>query len=142
MTPPHWHALQFIDACLHLSELSDEPLHHEEVDLFHTVATVKVPPEISFTFDGAGETLDFHRELERFNFSELPAGTVWAEVDGTGVPLEVISENGNPVTGRYFMNDDVVLKNRIAVMPSMLTSDHRVIEQDCLCYLMERWQHV
>ena len=136
------HTLQFIDACLHLSELSDEPLHHEEVDLFHTVATVKVPPEISFTFDGAGETLDFHRELERFNFSELPAGTVWAEVDGTGVPLEVISENGNPVTGRYFMNDDGVLKNRIAVMPSMLTSDHRVIEQDCLCYLMERWQHV
>ena len=24
------------------------------------------------------------------------------------------------------------------VMPSMLTQDRRVIQQDCLCYLMER----
>jgi succinylglutamate desuccinylase len=136
------HTLRFVDACLHLSELSDEPLHHEEVDLFHTVATVKVPQEASFGFDSDEVTINFHSELERFNFSELPVGTVWAEVDGGDVPLEVISENGNPVSGRYFTNDNGVLKNRVTVMPSMLTTDHRIIEQDCLCYLMERWEHV
>jgi hypothetical protein len=31
------------------------------------------------------------------------------------------------------------LLTRRVVMPSMLTLDERVIRQDCLCYLMERF---
>ena len=133
------HTRQFIDACLHLSELSDESLHHEELDLFHTVATVRIPQGVDFDFEDSERTVSFYRELERFNFSELPEGTAWGEVSDSDLPLEVISENGNSVVERFFVNDGGLLKNRVPVMPSMLTSDHRVIEQDCLCYLMERW---
>jgi succinylglutamate desuccinylase len=133
------HTRQFVDACLHLSELSGEPLHHEEIDLFHTVATVKVPKDIGFDFEDDTQVISFYRELERFNFCELPEGTAWGKVASDALPLEVISENGNSVAERFFVNDGGLLKNRIPVMPSMLTSDHRVIEQDCLCYLMERW---
>ncbi|MEJ2328937.1 MAG: M14 family metallopeptidase [Gammaproteobacteria bacterium] len=130
---------QFVDACLHLSELSGEPLHHEEIDLFHTVATVKVPKDVGFDFEDDTRTISFYSELERFNFCELPEGTAWAKISSGTLPLEVISENGNSVAERFFLNEDGLLKNRVPVMPSMLTSDHRVIEQDCLCYLMERW---
>ncbi len=134
------HTVQFIDACLHLSELSGGPLHHEEIDLFHTVATVKVPKGVDFDFEDDARTISFYRELERFNFCELPEGTAWGNITSDTLPLEVISENGNSVAERFFVNDGGLLKNRIPVMPSMLTSDHRVIEQDCLCYLMERWR--
>ena len=133
------HTRQFIDACLHLSELSDESLRHEEIDLFHTVATVKIPQAVDFDFEDSARTISLFRELERFNFSELPEGTAWGELSDSNLPLEVISENGNSVVERFFINDGGLLKNRVPVMPSMLTSDHRVIEQDCLCYLMERW---
>ena len=133
------HTRQFVDACLHLSELSGEPLHHEEIDLFHTVATVKVPKDVGFDFEDDTRTISFYSELERFNFCELPEGTAWGTISNGTLPLEVISENGNSVAERFFVNDDGLLKNRVPVMPSMLTSDLRVIEQDCLCYLMERW---
>ncbi len=133
------HTMEFVDACLHLHELSSEPLHHEEIDLYHTVAIVKIPKDISFGFDGEDRTLSFHLELERFNFSELPAKTVWAEIYGQQIPLEVISENGNIVTDRFFENAGGKLINKIPLMPSMLTINKRVIEQDCLCYIMERY---
>ena len=136
------HTRQFVDACLHLSELSGEPLHHEEIDLFHTVATVKVPKDVGFDFEDDTRTISFYSELERFNFCELPEGTAWGTISNGTLPLEVISENGNSVAERFFVNDDGLLKNRVPVMPSMLTSDLRVIEQDCLCYLMERWAAV
>jgi succinylglutamate desuccinylase len=136
------HTMQFVDAALHLSELSAEPLHHEEVDLFHTVATVRIPRDVSFGFNAPDCTINFHEELERYNFRELPRETVWAEVAGQEIPVEVFSEDGERVTGKYFEIDQGLLRNSVAVMPSMLTMDHRVIEQDCLCYLMERWQHV
>lgn len=134
------HTVQFVDAALHLTELSAEPLNHEEIDLFHTVATVRVPSETSFGFNTPECRINFHEELERYNFRELPRETVWAEVDGTDVPVEVFSEDGVEVTDRYFEVDRGLLRNKMTVMPSMLTMDHRVIEQDCLCYLMERWK--
>ena len=50
-----------------------------------------------------------------------------------------MDEHGNDVAQRYFSTDGEELRVRVPVMPSMLTRDHRVIRQDCLCYLMERY---
>ena len=134
------HAVEYIDECLHLFELSDKALVHEEVDLFHTVATVKIPDNIQFNFDqGSNAQLNFHNELEHYNFSELNAGTVWAEYEGTEMPLSVFSENGEEVFDKYFTVSNGKVSNRKNVMPAMLTTNHKVIEQDCLCYLMERY---
>jgi hypothetical protein len=36
---------------------------------------------------------------------------------------------------------DGKIRLRVPVMPSMLTLDERVVRQDCLCYLMERYDH-
>ena len=45
---------------------------------------------------------------------------------------------GNDVTEQYFDFSSRDVLTRREVMPSMLTLDRRVIQQDCLCYLMER----
>ena len=45
------------------------------------------------------------------------------------------------VTERYFAVEGGRLLTRVPVMPSMLTCDPVVIRQDCLCYLMERYDH-
>ena len=55
------------------------------------------------------------------------------------MPLVVTSENGEIVTTEYFELHGGRLQNLVPVMPSMLTRDERVIRQDCLCYLMERY---
>ena len=40
---------------------------------------------------------------------------------------------------RFFAIDNQRLVTTVPVMPSMLTCDPTVIRQDCLCYLMERY---
>lgn len=132
------HTQQFVEDCLHLHDLSDEPLSHTEVDLFHTVATVKIPAQIEFGF-GDHHLLNLDPQLERFNFSELPVGTHWGDMANDEMPFVVTDEEGEIVTSDYFELQQVRLLNRLPVMPSMLTRDERVIRQDCLCYLMERY---
>ena len=135
------HALEFLDACLHLAEFPEHPVHKGDIELFHTVATVKVPGGVSLGFAGEDTDLVFVDDLDFMNFRELPAGTVIArahpEFSGG---LEVIDEEGNDVGEDYFMRrDDEVVTCR-PFIPSMLTLDTRVIRQDCLCYVMEPYQ--
>ncbi len=135
------HAEDYLEACLHLARLPSHPVPAHDLDLFHTVAVVKVPPEVSFGFGEHGYDIDFLEDLERFNFRELPPGTRWGRVNRAagGVPLEVRDDRDQEVTGRYFEVSRGQLLLRQAVMPSMLTRDVAVIRQDCLCYLMERY---
>lgn len=134
------HALEFVDACLHLSEIPDHPVAAHDVDLFHTVAIVRVPRTYSFGFGEKAVDICFVDDLDRLNFRELPAGTTLAHIDGIdGLPLEASDEEGNEVAERFFRVEDNMLRTVRTVMPSMFTLDERVIRQDCLGYLMERY---
>ncbi|NOQ35205.1 MAG: peptidase M14 [Methylococcaceae bacterium] len=133
------HAFEYLDSCLHLSELADHPVVPQDLDLFHTVALVKVPADIKFSFDDPNATLLLDKEIERMNFTEIPAGTILGKVNNGGqIPLIAQEENGNIVTNEFFDIQNNELQIRRKTMPSMLTLDERVIQQDCLCYLMER----
>ena len=134
------HALEFLDACLHLSELPGHMPGGQDVDLFHTVATVRVSRAFSFGF-GPGDTdICFVEDLDHLNFRELPAGTVLAQLSGVeAMPLEALDESGRDVAPRFFRLRDGALETARPLMPSMFTLDARVIRQDCLGYLMERY---
>lgn len=132
------HAREFVEAVLHLDHFPQHPVSAHDYELFHTVATVKVPPQVAFGFDCPQRELNLFADLERLNFRELPAGTQFAEVTGEGVKLQAWSESGEEQAERFFYNERGALKTRLVLMPSMLTLDERVIRQDCLCYLMER----
>ncbi len=133
------HSEQFIEAVLKLAAIPGHPVAHCDIDLFHTVAVVKIPRDISFGFGATATDIQFIEDLDRLNFSELLAGTVlgYSNVD-KAVRLEVRDEQGREVNQRYFSYNDGMICTRTAVMPSMLTLDSQVIRQDCLCYLMER----
>lgn len=134
------HAKGYLDACLHLAEFPGHPVASHDIDLYHTVAVAKVPDEIAIGFGGSDAELDFLADLDRLNFRELAADTVIGHVsDGVGLPLSVKDEHGRDVSSRYFVVEEGQLRTRCALMPSMLTLDERVIRQDCLCYIMERY---
>lgn len=134
------HTVGFLDACLHLAEFPERPVADHDVDLYHTVAVAKMAPDVSFGFGDAGAEVDFLTDLDQLNFRELPAATVIAHLrDGGRPPLVVRDEQGHDVTDRYFECADGQLRTRGRLMPSMLTLDERVIRQDCLCYIMERY---
>jgi hypothetical protein len=134
------HAREFLEACLHLSDIPDHPVAPHDVDLFHTVAIVRVPTVFSFGFGDNPVDICFTEDLDHMNFRELPAGTALAHLNGVdGMPLEARDETGREVADSFFIVKDNVLRTTRVVMPSMFTLDERVIRQDCLGYLMERY---
>jgi hypothetical protein len=134
------HAVQYLEACLHLSEHPQHPVAHQDIDLFHTVARVTLSPAARIGFAPQAGDIVFEPDLDRLNFQELPAGTELGRIDGQGLELlEVRDERGRDVLADYFTLNDGRLCLLRSVMPSMLTKDIDIIRQDCLCYLMERY---
>lgn len=133
------HASAFLDAVLHLAEIPRHALAHGDVDLFHTIATVKVPDDVSMSFDGTPADLVFRADLDHLNFSELEPGTEIATVHRDDVPpLHVPGAAGENRWRALFSLRDGTLRLEPRLMPAMLTRSIAAVRQDCLCYLMER----
>jgi succinylglutamate desuccinylase len=133
------HTLAFLESCLHLEEVSLRPVDPEAVHLFHMVATVRVPENVLFGFGKVPADLALRDDLDSLNFDELPAGTAFGALrNGHAQPLRAEDTEGVDVTDLYFDFAAGQVRTRRDIMPSMLTLDRRVIQQDCLCYLMER----
>ncbi len=134
------HATDYLHACLQLSEIPSHPVAAHDIELYHTVAVVRVPPEHTFGFGDADNAINFPVHLDTMNFRELPVGSLIAEcIGGIAQPLDVRDEQDHSVAERFFELEEGRLLTRVPVMPSMLTCDPEVIRQDCLCYLMERY---
>jgi hypothetical protein len=132
------HAASFVEACLNLSHFPEHPVAKHDMDLFHTVATVKVPEDVAFGFDHDALAIRFRDDLDHLNFQEIPIHTPLGKANG-GTLLDAWNEAGENIGGRYFEVSNGILRTRRSVVPAMLTKDVRVIRQDCLCYLMERY---
>lgn len=133
------HARDYVDACLHLSELPQHPVASHDVDLFHTVAIVKVRENVSFGFGDESVDLRLVNDMDHLNFRELPSGTQlgWLKDNGL-IALDVCDDNGQEVYEKYFSVDAGALVTARPLMPSMFTLDEKIIRQDCLGYLMEK----
>jgi len=138
------HAAEFVRAVLNLSAMPTHPIAPRDIDVFHTVATVKVNPTCRFTYGDEACDMRFEPELDHMNFAEVSPGTRIASLtEDFPDPLIVIDENGETVTERYFEVGRGAITFRRSTIPAMITLDLEVIRQDCLCYLMERfpWQN-
>ncbi len=135
------HALRFCEACLHIDHLPEQAVHAGDIDLFHTVATVRVAADLSFCFDRRSDVdIEFVEAIERYNFTELDAMTPLARLHrDIDRPLQVTDEQGQDVSKQFFLVRQGQLLSKRPFMPSMLTTDVTLIRQDCLCYLMERY---
>lgn len=133
------HAMTYLESCLQLDELPDQPPAPDELDLFRMVATVHVPPDTDFGFLPASHSLSFEENLDHLNFRELPPATRLGKVNGGASRyLLAVDHQGRDITDDYFVFSDGYVSTHKPLMPAMLTADAGVIRQDCLCYLMER----
>jgi len=134
------HAAEYLDACLHLAGFPEHSMPRQDIDLYHTVAITKVPENISFGFGSAKTDICFIDDLDHYNFREVfPGMTIAHTSRDLDDFFQVIDEAGVDVTEDYFVLEDNEIRFKQNVMPSMLTLDEKVIRQDCLCYLMERY---
>jgi hypothetical protein len=137
------HVVEFLNGCLHLEHIPDTPVRAHDMDLFHTVAIVKIPGGYSFGFGALDTDLQFMAEMDHLNFQVLEAGATFARRrEGSDAFLEAWNDDGEQAGDRYFVIEGDEIRTRLPVMPSMLTLQQDIIRMDCLCYLMERvdWQ--
>lgn len=133
------HAHEFLHACLNLSHIPDSQVSDQDLNLFHTVATVRVPSEFSFGFGKESADILFDSQLDHLNFCELSPGTHLADLGGAGgARLEVLDEQGRDVGEQFLNYQQGKILTRVPLMPSMFTLNREVIRQDCVGYLMER----
>jgi succinylglutamate desuccinylase len=132
-------AAELVEAALALSHFPEHPVPRQDLDLYHTVAVVKVPRDTTFAFDGSPADIRFVSTLEQMNFRDLEPGTVLAEVSSSAAcTLDVWGEDDSDLAGQFLERQGATLRLKRAVTPSMLTFDRRAVRQDCLCYFMER----
>ena len=134
------HAFEFVNAALHLSDIPSHPVAKQDIDLFHTIAIVKVPEQASFSFNGDSCEICFDKNIDHMNFKEVNTGTQIGQLHGDNpIHLEAWNNDSIDVSEEIFdySNNEIRLKKQ--VMPAMLTLNEKVIRQDCLCYLMERF---
>ena len=128
---------RLLDVALSLDELPNGPGKRAELDLYHTLGTVRVRENVSFTFEDSEAELRFDPALDENNFRVLEPGTVFGKTD-LRMPIRMIDEAGHDVAERYFETSGGKLRLRREAVPAMLTADPAIVRQDCLCYLMER----
>jgi len=136
------HCYEFLKSALHLDHLPQQSPGARDLDLFHTIAIVKVPQDISIGFGDEPAALRLIAEVDHLNFSELASGTLLGYVEGEGGVLDVRNDEGDDVGDRYFSYQNGEVRTRVPLVPSMLTQDKKVVRQDCLCYLMERLSYL
>ncbi len=136
------HAREFLEACLHLDHFPSEPVRERDIELFHAVAIVKLPKEVSFSFGECEEDICFRDDLDRLNFRRLPAGTLIASVKPSCAQcLEVRDQEGNDITAEYFTRVDGEILLAKETIPTLLTLREEAVRQDCLCYFMDDYDY-
>jgi len=135
------HAARLVNAALQLDHFPAQPPRREDLAVYHTVATVKIPSAVSFSFDDSAADLRLPATLERWNFADLAPGVVCGHLRAGAARPTVLAEDGSEVFDEYFSIEEGLLRLRRATTPAMLTRDSRVVRQDCLCYLMDHYPH-
>lgn len=130
-------AAKFLDAVLNLDELPEGPGDRSAFDLYHSLGVVRLRKEVSFLFGADKADICFDPGIDAHNFEDLLPGTILGATVHP-MPLSMIDEAGRDVAEEYFEVSGGRLRLRKKVVPAMLTTDPRIVRQDCLCYLMER----
>ena len=117
------HAVDFVEACLHLRELPATPLAAQDFDLLRTGWIVRVPSAASLSFDGGAADFVFRPDLDHLNFSELVAGTSFGQRRaGAAHRLEIVDGGGGDIDEVFDYAGDAVRLAQAAI-PAMLTRD-------------------
>ncbi|WP_372778550.1 M14 family metallopeptidase [Litorivivens sp.] len=140
-------AVDTLEYCLHseISAVANDDI--DKVKLFHTVARMIVPPDSRIAFDQiqnldlANADFVFPEGFDAWNFQPLPVGTHFGVALSADKRLCVRNDAGRDITENYFSLENGVMKTRKTFSPTMLTLDERVMVQDCVGYIMERYPH-
>jgi len=112
-----------------------------DIDLYHTVAMVRVKDSCSVGMLGEGADLELSPDVDSLNFNMLEPGTPLGYTrNDCSDCVTVHTEDASLMRSDFLAVERGELRTTRPVMPAMLTTDCDIIRMDCMCYLMERLQ--
>jgi succinylglutamate desuccinylase len=130
-----------IDNALNNSRESFEvEINWKTLNVFHTVAIIKVPNDCNVAFGDENTNADFlfPANFEYFNFSNVDREIILGKRLNDSRKLVVVDEKQQMLTDDLITYDCNEIKLKKGLVPSMFTKNKAVIYQDCLGYLMEK----
>jgi succinylglutamate desuccinylase len=133
------HAAEFIASALAMSQFPLHRVPEHDIDLLRTFAIVTIPPDATFSFDGADADFRLRSDLDHLNFSELDPGTSLGQLGGDKTRrLDVLPGADFGSAEHYFDYPGGEIRLAQQAIPAMLTLDPDAVRLDCLGYLMHR----
>lgn len=131
------HVARYLTACMEGDVWLDDA--DVDIDLYHTVAMVRVKDSCSVGMLGEGADLELSPDVDSLNFNMLEPGTPlgYARNDCSEC-VTVHTEDASLTRSDFLAVERGELRTTRPVMPAMLTTDCDIIRMDCMCYLMER----
>lgn len=127
----------FLEETILLKRFPETVLDVDLISIYQTVATIKIPAEVSIGFGDSEADILFDADLEQFNFREIHENIRIAKISSSNIGRVIATnDEGIDVTESYFYQHDGYIKTRLPIIPAMLTQNIEIIKNDCLCYLM------
>lgn len=135
------HVFEFLEKCINLKQISPDLDGKESLYVYHSIARIFVPENSRIGFDANSQDRDFCfiDNLDQQNFSELPENTLMGWRYNPKLKLSVIDEQDQEVESQFIDYNDKEIRLKRPVVPSMFSTQEKIVHQDCLGYLMERF---
>jgi hypothetical protein len=136
------HAARCLQRGLELEHLPATRPGPDDPALYQSAARLEIAPDVRFDFQSpplpATLELVLRPDLERFNFEEVPAGTLLGHARGDRWPVRALAAHGTDAASALLACSDGELRLTRRLMPVLLTTQRTAVRQDCLGYLMAR----
>ncbi len=133
--------VDFLEQVLALDTLDDSPVSNDDVTVYHSVVTLKIPETSSIGFGrDTQKDIVFVPNFECLNFMELQEHALLGWRKNANHELLVFDENGNNVASEFITYENNEIRTKRPTVPSMFNENETIIRQDCLGYFMQRYQ--
>lgn len=130
-----------IDRLLSLDRLEAIGGPAPEMEILESLVRVRARAGVRLAIGGAAVVqadLTISSDIDRHNFTAIPAGTVLGWVGGADWPIEACDATGRDIAADLFAVDGGALVAKRGWIPIMMTIDPLIALQDCLFYIVAR----
>jgi len=117
-------------------QLGEIPGLFKQKKLFESFGKIKIPDDASISFSDSKADFIFGPEIENWNFSSILPGSIFGIVNNIKQHLLVFDSNNRSISGSYFKYIGNKIVSIEEFYPAMITTNSKIVQQDCLCYLL------
>lgn len=128
----------YIDSLLNIQSIKNHKFDDssEKLKIYKHLGTLRIPAECTVGYTGENSDFTINQNLDENNLKTVEAETIFFKSPSNITPY-FTDPYGKDIFDEYFLlkNGEIITKKRM--IPTMITTNLRIVKSDCLCYMME-----